>query len=326
MTYVVGSDIAKDKFDVCVMDAQGTGHQTTLPNTPSGINKLHRWLKKQGAKNAHICLEATGVYGDALAESMHQRGYVVSVVNPVRIKAYAASQMRRNKTDALDAALIADYCRTQQPPDWTPPSPELKELRALVRHLDDLKQERQRARNRLEAQTDSSVVARQLRTQITFLDQQIDQTQHFIRQHINQFPDLKRQHDLLKSIPGIGDITACQLLAELGNMRRFNDVRQVVAYVGLNPRHHQSGKKHSTHGISRMGRASLRAALYMPAVVAKRYNPLLATFAERLKRNHLTGKQIIVAVMRKLIHLAYGILKSGQAFDPNYGQQMPVAA
>lgn len=250
----------------------------------------------------------------------------MSVVNPSRIKAYANSQMRRNKTDALDAALIADYCRTQKPLAWTPPAPELKELQALVRHLDDLKQERQRANNRLEAQRVSKIVQTQLHDQIRFLEKQIKETELLISQHIDNFPKLKQQRDLLKTILGIGDITACVLLAELGDIIRFDNIRQVVAFVGLNPRQHQSGKKSTTHGISRMGRASLRAALYMPAIVAKRYNPILKSFAERLEQRALKGKQIIVAIMQKLIHLAYGILKSERAFDPHYGQQMPIAA
>jgi transposase len=319
-------DIAKDKVDVCLLDEVTQPHQATFANSKSGIHKLHQWLKKRGAKTARVCLEATGIYGEQVAETLHQRGYTVSVVNPARIKAYAASQMQRNKTDALDAALIADYCRTQQPPVWEPPPAELKALRALVRHLDDLKQDRQRARNRLEAQNTSPAVAGQLRAQIDFLEQQIAQTLHFIRDHIDQHPELKRQTELLKSIPGIGDLTACQLLSELGDLTRFDNVREVVAFVGLNPRQHQSGRKRTTHGISRMGRASLRAALYLPAVVAKRCNPRLQAWAEQLTQRGLSGKQVIVAMMRKLVHLAYGILKSGRAFDPNFASSTPVTA
>jgi transposase len=320
MTYIIGIDIAKEKFDVCLVDESGQSHQEVFDNKRSGINKLHRWLKKRGAKSAQVCLEATGIYGDLVAETLHQRGYTVSVVNPARIKAYGASQMQRNKTDTLDAALIADYCRTQQPPAWEPPSPELKELRALVRHLDSLKQERQRAKNRLGAQTASEAVVKQLRAHITFLDKQIAQTEKLIRDHVKKYPDLQQQADLLESIPGIGYLTAYRLLAELGDLRRFDDVREIVAFLGLNPRQHQSGKKRSTHGISRMGRPSLRAALYMPAIVAKRHNARLNAWAEQLSQRGLTGKQVIVAVMRKLLHLAYGILKSGQPFDPNFGK------
>ena len=180
--------------------------------------------------------------------------------------------------------------------------------------------------NRLEAHHASNAVTRQLQAQITFWDKQIAQTEHLIDDHIDRYPDLKQQRDLLTSIPGIGDITACRLIAELGDIHRFDNVRELVAFVGLNPRQHQSGKKRVTHGISRMGQASLRAALYMPAIVAKQRNPRLAAWAEVLQQRGLTGKQVIVAVMRKLIHLAYGILKSRRAFDPNYAKQVPLAA
>lgn len=326
MEPIVGIDIAKDKFDVCLLDSAGQTHQENFSNTKSGINKLHKWLKKRGAKTAQVCLEATGVYGELVAETLHQLGYTVSVVNPARIKAYADSRLQRNKTDTLDAAVIADFCRTQQPPVWTPPPPELKELRALVRHLDDLKQERQRAKNRLSTHTTSRPVIQQLKAQITLLERQIQQTERLIRDHINRYPDLKQQSDLLKSIPGLGDLTACRLLAELGDLRRFDNVRQVVAFVGLNPRQHQSGQKRVTHGISRTGRASLRAALYMPAVVAQNHNPALKDWAAQLRLRGLTGKQVVVAVMRKLLHLAYGVLKSGQAFQTDFTSAPALAA
>lgn len=327
MSYVVGIDIAKDKFDACLLTEDDATHYEIFGNSKRGINQFHRWLKKHGAKTGHICLEATGIYGDLVAETMYSRGYDVSIVNPARIKAYANSQMRRNKTDKLDAALIATYCDKESPPLWIPPSPELKELQALVRHRDDLKQDRQRTANRLEAQRSSDPVKRQLQQQINFIDQQIRETEQHIKDHINQFPDLKKQRNLLISIPGIGNITACVLLAEIGDIQRFDGVRQIVAYMGLNPRQHQSGRKSVSIGISRMGRSSLRAALYMPAIVAKQYNPVLKSFALRLEQQRgLAGKQIIVAVMRKLIHLVFGILKSGRAFDPNYGQQIQIAA
>lgn len=318
MTAIVGIDIAKDKFDVCLLNEAGKAQEATFANSKRGINQLHHWLKKQGAKQAQVCLEATGIYGDLVAETLHSRKYQVSVVNPARIKAYADSQMRRNKTDALDAALIADYCRTQQPDLWTPAPPELKELRALIRHLDDLKQEKQRAANRLDVQTSSQTVIQHLEAQMALLEKQIQHTLRLIHDHIDQHPDLKQQRDLLDSIPGIGDLTASYLIAELGNISCFQDVGEVVAFVGLNPRQHQSGKKQITHGISRMGRAALRAALYMPAIVAKRCNPRLGAWANQLSQRGLTGKQVIVALMRKLIHLAYGILKSGRAFDPHF--------
>ena len=164
-----------------------------------------------------------------------------------------------------------------------------------------------------------------MRAQIKLFDQQIKATEKRIKVHIDNHPKLKRNRDLLKSIPGIGHLTASVLLAELGDISRFNDVREVVAYVGLNPQQKQSGHSNYVSGISKMGRPQLRAALYMPALVAVKHNPNLAVFYDRLIKTGLKPKQAVVAVMRKLLHLAYGILKSGKPFDINYGQKLKIA-
>lgn len=313
----VGIDVAKDNLQVCVM-TKGRP-QRRFENRESGWQALTKWLKAWG--EVWVALEATGTYGDGVSEWLVQAGYRVSVVNPARIHAYGQSQLKRHKTDAVDAELIADFCRTQQPPLWIPPSGAERELRALVRHRDDLKGLRQAEQNRLAAQPPSATVVSHLHAILDLLDIQIAEVEQQIRDHIRHHPDLKAQHDLLTSIPGVGDRTSFQLLAELGDLRRFTNVRQVVALVGLNPQQRHSGRSlHYTAGIARMGRSSLRAALYLPAVVAKRHNPLLKAFAERLTAQGLAPKAVIVAVMRKLLHLAYGVIHSNRPFDPHYGQ------
>ncbi len=247
----------------------------------------------------------------------------MSVVNPARIKAYAASQLPRNKTDKLDAALMADFGRTQSPPLWTPPDPAWRELRTLVRHLEDLESDRQREANRLHAVQHSAAtsptVSAHLQQQLDLLPKQVEQVKAQIHNHIDQHPELKRQRDLLVSVKGIGELTAAKLLAEFQNIGAFSDVRQLVAYAGLNPRQRQSGSsvRGQSH-ISKTGAASIRAALYMPAVCAHRHNPLLRAYAERLTQHGLCKMEVVVAVMRKLLHLVDGILKSGQPFDPHY--------
>lgn len=312
-----GIDVAKATLQVCVL---GTSkQQREFANTRTGHRQLVRWLKKQGADIALLGMEATGTYGETLCGYLYEQGMRVSVINPARIKAYAQSQLKRHKTDAVDAELIADFCRTQQPEVWSPPPAEEQELRALVRHLDDLKAQRQAEKNRLEAQPASRTVVRNLQSHIRFLDGQIQQLEQDIRDHIDQHPHLKQQRDLLNSIPGIGDSTSFHILGELGDLTRFEDVRQVVALAGLNPQLRHSGTSlHYTAGISRMGRYSLRAALYMPAMVAMQHNPILKAFAERMVQNGLKPKQVITAVMRKLLHLAYGVLKNKVPFNPNY--------
>jgi transposase len=162
-------------------------------------------------------------------------------------------------------------------------------------------------------------VREQLQRHIALLDEQIDQIKHHIQDHLHQHPDLRQQKELLTSIPGIGDLTAAKLLAQIPNIRAFDDPRQLVAFAGLNPSQHQSGNsRRSKTPISKQGHACLRAALYMPAISAKQHNPLLRAFALRLSQRGLSGLEIVVAVMRKLLHLVYGILKSGLPFDPLY--------
>jgi len=324
MSGFVGIDVAKDELVVCLMkEAGGKNEECIVTNDKSGFKTLMNWLKKRTGKEAHVCLEATGIYGDEVAEVLHEKGYAVSVVNPARISAYGQSQMRRNKTDALDAELIADYCRTQNPPLWTPPDPAVKELRQLVRQLSTLKQQKQRAENRLSSQ-ENPTITKQLTDQTDLLARQIEEINRAIRDLIKRDPTLRKEVELLESIPGIGTLTASLILSELGDIHRFDDVRQVVAFVGLNPRQSQSGRKRTSVGISRMGRASLRAALFFPSIVAKRVNPILSVFAQRMTANGLSPMETVVAVMRKLLHLVYGILKSGRPFDPNYLSSTPV--
>lgn len=316
---VVGIDVSKDTLEVVWLDEAGSQVQAVhVKNSPAGYTQLDKWLKRRAVEA--VCLEATGHYGEGVAEHLHVAGYRVSVVNPARIKGYANAQLRRNKTDQLDAKLIADFCRTQQPEAWAPPLPEVRALQALVRHLTALQTAHQQVNNRWrEATTAPSLVRAQLEGQRALLTQQIEQLQQAIQDHIDQHPDLKRQRDLMDSIPGIGPLTAAKLLAECRSLTRFDDVRQLVAFAGLNPAHHDSGSSiHHQPTLSKTGNAAIRAALYMPAIVAKRYNPRLRAFAQHLLDHGLCPMEVIVAVMRKLLHLIFGILKSGQPFDPNF--------
>jgi transposase len=264
-----------------------------------------------------VCLEATSNYGEAVALYLHQQGYVVSVVNPTRIKRYAESQLRRNKTDQLDAEIIADFCRTQEVMVWTPPDPAWLELRALVRHLDDLIALQVQQKQRLQTET-SAVVQVNLTHHIAYLETPIEVLNQQIKEHIDQHPDLKNQQHLLNSIPGISDRTSSRLLAEIRDILAFESASQRVAYAGLNPKQRVSGRYRGQVTISKLGNAALRAALYLPGRTAKRCNPLVQTLVARMQAEGHCANAITVAVMRKLLHFVYAVLKSGQPFDPHY--------
>ncbi|MDZ4158777.1 MAG: IS110 family transposase, partial [Anaerolineaceae bacterium] len=232
---ILGIDVAKATLDVALLNAQCWTYKQ-YENIPAGYHQLKIWLKKQRTSQVHVCLEATGQYGDGVAKYLYEQGYVVSVVNPARIKHYANSKLRRNKTDKADAQLIAEYCDREKPALWMPPPASFKDLQALVRHLDGLLETRQQEANRLTSGVQASVVVESLRSLIIFLDEQIRQTKQAIQEHINGYPELVRRQNLLISIPGIGELTAARLLGEIRDMLDFDNARQLAAYAGLTPK------------------------------------------------------------------------------------------
>jgi transposase len=307
---VLGIDVSKRTLDVALI-FDGKTLARRFANTKPGFRTLQAWLGSLHLSRVHACLEATGHYGEAVAEFLFGEGHVVSVVNPARIKGYGQARLTRQKTDRADARLIADFCRTQQPAPWAPPSPEVKHLQALVRRLDALEELLLMERNRLESALPK--VRESLQRMIAALEQEIAEVEKLIKEHFNDHPGLKQQSDLLQTIPGIGEKTARRLLSEI-EFHRFDSARQVAALAGLVPQKRQSGTSLNHTRLSKIGNSRVRKALYLPAVVAKRFNPVVHQFAQRLAQNGKNNMQIVCACMRKLIHIAFGILKSRKPF------------
>jgi transposase len=317
----IGIDIAKSKFDVCLLKENGSAKHKVFANTENGFEQLIRWLSSHQVDNLHACLEATGSYGEALAMFLFDAGCKVSVVNPAQVKAFAASRLTRTKTDKVDAELIARFCLALQPEAWTPPAPQVRELQALVRRLESLVEMRLMEENRLSSGVPVESVRHSLESHISYLVEEIKQTEMMIRQHINNHPDLKQKSDLLDSIPGIGETTAALLLAEIPNVNQYKSARQVAAYAGLVPRERRSGS--SVRGrtcLSKIGNARLRKALYFPAITALRCSGFFQQWVAGMRERGKSKMAVIGAAMRKLIHLAYGVLKTGKPFDPNWAK------
>ncbi len=318
-TTALGIDIAKLKFDVCLLKPSGRAKHKVFANTRHGFEQLVRWLDSHQVADLHACLEATGTYGEPLALFLFEAGFVVSLVNPAGVRAFANAGLSRTKTDKVDAELIARFCLAQQPAAWMPPAPELRQLQALVRRLESLVEMRVMEENRLSSGSATEAVRHSLEEHIRYLLEEIKQTERLIRQHINDHPDLKEQSDLLDSIPGIGETTAALLLAEIVNIKQYKSARQVAAYAGLVPRERRSGS--SVRGrtcLSKIGNARLRKALYFPAITALRSSDFFKTWANPLRERGKSKMTVIGAAMRKLIHLVYGVLKTGKPFDPNW--------
>lgn len=320
MNGILGIDLAKESFESQVIKADGqrsTGH---FANDRAGYEQLQAWLVKQGISQVHACMEATNIYWEELAQYLVEQGHQVSVVNPAQIKGFAQSQLQRNKTDKQDSQVIADFCAQSKPALWQPPTPAQRQLRAWVRHRDALVKTRTQQLNRLDSCADE-VVKASLQSLIATLEQQIATMERQIAALIAQTAQLQQAYDLLLSIKGLGSTTVIKLLAEFYDLAAYSSARAAAADAALTPAHHESGTSvRKRPHLSKIGKTSVRAALYWPAITAIRFNPIVKEMADRLRERGKANKVIIGAAMRKLMHLAYGVLKHQTSFDPAYAQ------
>jgi len=311
---ILGVDISKATFDVALLFNNKVKTKKFNNNT-KGFTELKQWLQHKGIDTAHICMEATGSYGLRLAEYLYDNNFKVSIVNPARIKGFAMSKLSRVKTDKADSKLIANFCQAMKPDLWQPTTKHIQELQQWVRRLDSLITNKTLESNRLEGAIND--VAINITAHIEFLNKQIKEVEELICKHIKNHEDLNDKHKLLDSIPGIGEKTIAVILAFLTAID-FNSAKEIVAFIGLNPKPRQSGTSVRGAGrISKTGDANLRKSFYMPAIVSLRHNPIVKDFAERLIKAGKSKMVIVIASMRKLIHIIYGVLKNKTPFNAN---------
>ena len=313
---IVGIDVAKAKLDVALQQPAGKWKTKVVANNAAGFAQLRTWLAKHGAQHAHVCMEATGVYWEGVAHDLADHGLEVSVVNPAQIKAFGGATGVRTKTDVVDAKLIAEFCARTAPALWKPAAKNVRRLRALVARREALVDLRTQESNRLEV-APTEEVRSSIEQVIAHLDEQIKAIERQIGKDVDDDPTLREQRELLASIPGVGHNTAAMFLGHYGGELRFGSSRQAVAYAGLDTKRHESGT--SVHGkprISKRGNSSIRRALYMPAVVAMTKTAWGKAFTQRLLAAGKPKKLILAALMRKIVAIAYGILKSKTPFNP----------
>jgi transposase len=206
---------------------------------------------------------------------------------------------------------------------WTPPNPEQRKLRNLLRHREDLLNLVVQQKNRLADCQDDDLKAawqRLLETCTT----EVETVEQQIEQHLAQHPALQETYALLRSVKGLGPVACCTLMTAMPDLAEYENAAAAAADAGVTPAHHQSGDTvRRKPKISKVGKATLRSLLYFPALTAMRFNPIIRTFAERLQKQGKHKMAIIVAVMRKLIHLAYGVLKHKKPFDPHFPSAAP---
>jgi transposase len=312
----LGLDISKASIHTYLILAERQPKRKVVENSATGHAELMAWLMRYEVGTLHACMEATSTYGHGIARVLHAAGYTVSIGNPKAIHAYGESRMFRTKTDAVDARLIAEYCRDHSPHAWTPPSPEVEQLQTLVRRVQALEQMIIQEKNRQETVVPD--LAADIQAHIVFMETQKRDLWEKIRGHIDQHPDLRQQTQLLDSIPGIGPESAARMIAEIGDWTVFQSARQLAAYVGITPQEKSSGT--SVRGktrVCKLGNARLRKALFFPAMTLLRWHADIQRWREHLLERGKTKKQVVGAVMHKLIRWVFGVLHSGKPFDPS---------
>lgn len=311
-----GIDVAKDTLEIS--DAGG-GRRGSFANTASGIVGLAGWVEENSPPGeAHLVLEPTSTYHHPLVQALEACRLDYTLVNPAQTAAFARVQGKRAKTDRVDAALLAALGESQQPE----PSPRFNqgqaERKALGRHLEWLEKELRGARNRRDTASFSpwtpQAVLDSLERTIKQLEQEIAGLREAQCLQLAGDPEGTAQLALLTSIPGVGEQTARVLLTEMPPVEQCWGAGSWVAFCGLSPEPRQSGKGNYSR-LSRRGTARVRAALYLPAVSALRWNPVVRALGQRLKAQGKSGRVRIVAAMHKLLRLCFGVLKSGNPFD-----------
>lgn len=317
---VAGIDVSAKTLEVSVEEVDGQIFPLrSFENSPTGHNKLCRWLNNGGRK-ARVVVESTGVYSLPLALALNGAQRIdVMVANPKAVKDFAGALMQRSKSDSKDANSIREFAKRMPFVPWDPPSAEIMELQQISRRIVAIVVDKARESNRLHAMKargkSSKFVINDIEVNLRHLERRIEALTREALRHIESDADLQRIFKRVTSVKGIAEVSAVQILGEILVLPRDMTVREWVSHCGLDPREYTSGTsvKRSTR-ISKVGNVRLRRALYMPALVAVRWEPHVKAFYEKLLLRGKKPLEALVAVMRKLLHAIYGMLKHDTNF------------
>jgi transposase len=316
----VGIDVAKESLTARVRRPAGGEETREFPNTSRGHKNLINWAKR-GASSVRVAVESTGTYSlDLAAAIKHTRDCDVMIVAPKRARDFARSLNRRDKDDRVDAWVLLEFAQRMPFEPWTEPDLACRQLRTIMRQVRALLKAQVSLQNQLAAVsatrlTPASVV-RSAERAIRDLKRETEGLYKAAQQLVQGEPELAQKLRLLQTIKGIALKSALQLLGELCVLPPGLSAREWVSHAGLCPRRHRSGTSINTPArIGKAGNHFIRAALFMPAMTAKRTDPLVKAFAERLLTKGAKKIQVIVAVMRKLLHAAHAVLSTNQPYN-----------
>lgn len=326
---ILGIDVSKGTLDCCLLCQQDERMACAVKNSPTGLRQLGRWLDRHAPEGGTVCLEATNVYGAAVALLLYERGMTVILANPTAVHAFMRAEMRRAKTDTADAALLASYAwaMAARLRPWHPLPAEYEELRDLVRYLQDLVRCRAKLKNRMEklaylTSAAKPILQRSVRAELAQYERLIRRITEGIRACLKKNETMQARYDLLTSVPGVGFVTAATFMAEVPDSQAFAQAKQLAAYAGLTPRVSQSGDRRPTSQPLSTGNMRLRTAFFMASLSARQHNKTIRVCTQHRAMKKLMVLQIATA--RKLVHLLYAIEKHQMPYDPSYQKQQPV--
>ena len=329
----VGTDVSKDSVTVCFgsMDDQQNitiTKSVTFPNTPKGHKQFLAWVLKQSSLKPWFLMEATGVYYENLAYFLSEQGQQVAVVLPNKTKSYAKTLEQKSKTDSIDAAALTQFALERQLKAWNIPADLMRSLKLLSREYITIKQMATQVKNQIHAKESSykplnSTISR-LHEQLRLFDKQLKRIEKQIHKLIDEDPDLKNKIDNIDKVEGLGFMTIVTIVAETNGFALFENHKQLASYSGLDVVFNQSGLKKGKTSISKKGNKFIRTALFLPAMVAARFNPKLKELYIRLLIKKNVKKLALIAVARKLLVLIFTLWKNNSSYMSNYNRQLSV--
>ena len=325
----VGIDVSKDKFTACLYMYDRAGDvgcctkSIDFANTKSGFNQMVRWSRREAVKERPLTylMEPTGVYYEHLAYHLHKIGQTVYVVLPNKARKFCEAEGIKTKTDAMDARCLALLgCVSRRLKPWSPPAPIYRELRQMTRFHADLCEVRTSVANRMEALDHMEGMARSVHKNCERLLQEIDmlmeKNNKAIMEKVAEDRELQDKVRRIAKVKGLREPTIVCVIAETEGFHYIENRKQIVGYAGLDVKARQSGKEDPRHCISKKGNAHIRAALYMPALVAVSYNRQIKAAYGRICQRHPNGKMIgVTAAMRRLLLLIYTLWKNGEEYN-----------
>lgn len=327
----VGIDMAKEKFDACLVMSDGPDYiqkseVKQFKNNKTGFNQLVKWAHKECLKTqpCRFLMEPTGVYHENLAYHLHNLHKPVFIVLGNKVKAFARYKGQRSKTDSIDCQLLGEMgCTLSKDKAWTPPTSIYRELRALCRYRKALGQSAIEFRNQMEAidhsAYQSDTIVKSIKAFMVKLEKETQKIEKAIDTKIKSDAELKQKVDKLLTIKGVGITTIVTILAETNGFELIKNRKQLAKYAGLDVVANQSGTTARREHISKKGNYRLRGCLYMPALQAIRSNPILAEDYNRLVSKHPESRKVAVtAIMRKILLLVFSLWQNGETWDPDY--------